>query len=67
MPTVSRQSRVVGALLGLHAGDSLGATVEFKSHGTIKAMFPGGHGSIRDITGGGVFKWPAGHATETRT
>ncbi|KAJ6788398.1 hypothetical protein PWT90_07793 [Aphanocladium album] len=64
MPTVTRQSRVVGALLGLHAGDSLGATVEFKSHGFIKATYPGGHGSIRDITGGGVFKWPAGHATD---
>ncbi|XWW92867.1 hypothetical protein V2A60_000794 [Cordyceps javanica] len=65
MPTVTRQSRIVGALLGLHAGDSLGATVEFKSHGYIKATYPRGReGSLRDITGGGVFQWPAGHATD---
>ncbi len=67
MPTVTRQSRIVGALLGLHAGDSLGATVEFKSHGFIKATYPPDSSSgsrLRDITGGGVFKWPAGHATD---
>lgn len=68
MPTVTRQSRIVGALLGLHAGDSLGATVEFKSHGWIKATYPPGGGDgddrLRAMTGGGVFKWPAGHATD---
>ncbi|KAJ4165672.1 hypothetical protein LMH87_007295 [Akanthomyces muscarius] len=67
MPTVTRQSRIVGALLGLHAGDSLGATVEFKSHGFIKATYPPGRDGddrLRDITGGGVFQWPAGHATD---
>ncbi|OAA71484.1 ADP-ribosylglycohydrolase family protein [Cordyceps fumosorosea ARSEF 2679] len=64
MPTVTRRSRIVGALLGLHAGDSLGATVEFKSHGYIKATYPPGDTRLRDITGGGVFRWPPGHATD---
>ncbi|KND89282.1 ADP-ribosyl-[dinitrogen reductase] glycohydrolase [Tolypocladium ophioglossoides CBS 100239] len=56
-----RQSRVVGALLGLHAGDCLGATLEFQSHGAIASRFPNG---LRQIVGGGPFSWPAGHATD---
>ncbi|KAH7136335.1 ADP-ribosylation/Crystallin J1 [Dactylonectria macrodidyma] len=56
-----RESRVVGALLGLHAGDSLGATVEFKSHAQIASQYPNG---LREIIGGGPFNWPAGHATD---
>ncbi|KAH7160410.1 ADP-ribosylation/Crystallin J1 [Dactylonectria estremocensis] len=56
-----RESRVVGALLGLHAGDSLGATVEFKSHAQIASRYPNG---LREIVGGGPFNWPAGHATD---
>lgn len=56
-----RESRVIGALLGVHAGDSLGATVEFASHHAIKEEYPDG---IRDIVGGGPFAWPAGHATD---
>ncbi|EGX90673.1 ADP-ribosylglycohydrolase family protein [Cordyceps militaris CM01] len=65
MPTINRESRIVGALLGLHAGDSLGATVEFQSHAFIKSAYPRDNpGTLRDITGGGAFKWPAGHATD---
>ncbi|PHH62070.1 hypothetical protein CDD81_7626 [Ophiocordyceps australis] len=56
-----RQSRVLGSLLGLHAGDSLGAAVEFETHGEIQAKYPNG---LRDIVGGGVFKWAAGQATD---
>ncbi|KAF2257616.1 ADP-ribosylglycohydrolase family protein [Lojkania enalia] len=62
MPTSNlRLSKTLGALLGVHAGDSLGATLEFMSWNTIKSEHP--HG-IRDIVGGGVFSWPAGHATD---
>ncbi|KAM5380860.1 hypothetical protein ACJZ2D_003384 [Fusarium nematophilum] len=57
----SRQSRVVGALLALHAGDSLGASLEFKTHSQIKSRHPQG---LREIIGGGSFNWPAGHATD---
>ncbi|KAF1738962.1 ADP-ribosyl-(dinitrogen reductase) glycohydrolase [Beauveria bassiana] len=65
MPTITRESRIIGALLGLHAGDALGATVEFQSHGSIKAAYPPGHSStLGSITGGGVFRWTPGHATD---
>ncbi|KAM0424508.1 hypothetical protein ACHAPT_010222 [Fusarium lateritium] len=56
-----RESRVVGALLGVHAGDSLGATVEFWSHAQIAHRYPRG---LREIVGGGHFGWPAGQATD---
>jgi ADP-ribosylglycohydrolase len=56
-----RQSRTVGALLGLHAGDSLGASVEFLTHAQIRTRYPDG---LRDIIGGGPFSWPVGHATD---
>ncbi|KAF4944212.1 hypothetical protein FSARC_14727 [Fusarium sarcochroum] len=55
------ESRVVGALLGVHAGDSLGATVEFAPHDLIAQDHPGG---LREIIGGGLLSWPAGHATD---
>ncbi len=58
---LSRESRTIGALLGLHAGDSLGAGVEFESHAEIAAKYPAGP---REIVGGGIFNWPAGHATD---
>ncbi|UNI17807.1 hypothetical protein JDV02_004125 [Purpureocillium takamizusanense] len=61
MPLSPRQSRVVGALLGLHAGDALGATLEFETHAAVAASHPRG---LRDIVGGGPFRWPAGHATD---
>ena len=59
--SVDRKSRILGALLGVHAGDSLGATVEFFSWDKIRAQYPSG---VRDIVGGGHFNWPAGHATD---
>jgi ADP-ribosylglycohydrolase len=55
------RSRILGALLGVHAGDSLGATLEFDSWKLIKRKYPTG---LRDIIGGGMFEWPAGHATD---
>ncbi|KAF2007599.1 ADP-ribosylglycohydrolase family protein [Amniculicola lignicola CBS 123094] len=57
-PTVSK---TLGALLGVHTGDSLGATLEFMSWREIRAQYPHGH---RDIIGRGSFDWPAGHATD---
>ncbi|KAK4096657.1 ADP-ribosylglycohydrolase [Parathielavia hyrcaniae] len=57
----TRKDRILGALLGVHAGDSLGATFEFKAWEDIRTDHP--HG-IRDIIGGGHFGWPAGHATD---
>ena len=56
-----RGSRTLGALLGVHAGDSLGATLEFQSYSEIKARY---HNGLRDIVGGGMFDWPAGNATD---
>ncbi|KAL2173066.1 ADP-ribosylation/Crystallin J1 [Thermothelomyces heterothallicus CBS 202.75] len=58
---VSRRERTLGALLGVHAGDCLGATVEFQSWEDIKNDYPRG---VRDIVGGGVLDWPPGHATD---
>lgn len=60
-PTNPRASKTLGALLGVHAGDSLGAALEFQPWATIKSLYPSG---LRDIIGGGVFQWPAGHATD---
>ncbi|KAM4064569.1 ADP-ribosylglycohydrolase [Hirsutella rhossiliensis] len=56
-----RQARIVGALLGLHAGDSLGATFEFASHAAMASRQPD---AIGHMVGGGPFGWPAGHATD---
>lgn len=60
-PPPTRKSRILGALLGVHAGDSLGATLEFRTWESIRAQYP--HG-LRSIIGGGAFRWPAGHATD---
>ncbi|MGG5259268.1 ADP-ribosylglycohydrolase family protein [Phycicoccus avicenniae] len=56
-----RLDRAVGALLGVHAGDSLGAAVEFSSREEILDRYPDG---LWDIVGGGPFDWPVGHATD---
>ena len=53
--------RVAGALLGVHAGDALGATLEFSSWSAIRERYPDG---LREIVGGGPFGWPPGHATD---
>src|SRR5689334_25403398 len=55
------RNRIAGGLLGVHAGDSLGATVEFSSWAAVRASHPDG---VRDIVGGGPFNWPPGHATD---
>jgi ADP-ribosylglycohydrolase len=60
-PVVSRGDRMAGALLGVHAGDALGAAVEFSSWADIRDRFPDG---VREIMGGGPFAWPPGHATD---
>ncbi|KAK4173022.1 putative ADP-ribosyl glycohydrolase [Triangularia setosa] len=54
-------AHVLGALLGVHAGDSLGATLEFMSWEEIQRKFPS---PLRDIIGGGHFGWKAGAATD---
>ncbi len=61
MPVPSLASRITGALLGVHAGDALGATLEFTSWATVRERYPDG---LRDIVGGGPLRWPAGHATD---
>lgn len=55
------RDRARGALLGVHAGDSLGATVEFQSASSVASRFPDG---LRDIIGGGPFNWDAGDPTD---
>lgn len=56
-----RISRTLGALLGVHCGDSLGATLEFKPWSQIIRQYPNG---LREIVGGGTLNWPIGHATD---
>jgi ADP-ribosylglycohydrolase len=58
---VNRRDRIAGGLLGVHAGDALGATVEFSSWAAIRDRYPQGP---TEIVGGGPFGWPAGHATD---
>lgn len=52
--------RIAGGLLGLAAGDALGATVEFLSAGEIARR----HGTHTEITGGGAFGWRPGQGTD---
>jgi ADP-ribosylglycohydrolase len=61
MGAATREDRIIGALLGVHAGDSLGATFEFMSWDSIRLSHPRG---LRRIVGGGPFQWEAGHATD---
>jgi ADP-ribosylglycohydrolase len=56
-----RAGRIAGALLGVHAGDALGAHLEFLSWADIRARYPDGP---RDIVGGGSFGWQAGQPTD---
>lgn len=56
-----RAGRIVGALLGVHVGDALGAALEFSSWAQVRRRYP--HG-LAEITGGGPFGWPPGHATD---
>lgn len=55
------ENLMAGALLGVHAGDSLGASLEFMTFEQIREARPDG---LREIVGGGLLEWPAGHATD---
>ncbi|HEY0636213.1 MAG TPA: ADP-ribosylglycohydrolase family protein [Pseudonocardiaceae bacterium] len=54
--------RVGGALLGVAAGDALGATLEFRSAEWIAANAEGG--VHKEIVGGGAFGWRPGQGTD---
>jgi ADP-ribosylglycohydrolase len=56
-----RHDRIAGALLGVHAGDALGATRAFMPWQAIREHYPDG---LRDVIGGGPYGWPAGQATD---
>jgi ADP-ribosylglycohydrolase len=58
--TQARADRVLGGLLGVHAGDSLGATLEFLGPVEIKARY----GRHSEIAGGGPFGWRPGDPTD---
>lgn len=60
-PMPSPKERVLGALLGVHAGDCLGAPLEFESWESIRRRYPKG---LRDLIGGGPFEWSPGEATD---
>ncbi|MCK9931776.1 ADP-ribosylglycohydrolase family protein [Frankia sp. Mgl5] len=60
MTTPTPQQRVHGALLGLAAGDALGATLEFMPPEEIRRR----HGVHTEITGGGAFGWRPGQGTD---
>lgn len=55
--------RVLGGLVGVHCGDSLGATHEFRSWIEITEGRPAGW-RLREIEGGGAFDWRPGDATD---
>lgn len=54
------RDRYRGVLVGMAAGDALGATVEFMSRTEIRARY----GVHREITGGGWLGLPAGEVTD---
>ncbi len=60
--TVSTADRIAGGLLGVHAGDSLGATHEFRPWEELRHDDPSWR--LRDIIGGGAFSWSPGAATD---
>jgi len=59
--SVTRRDRIAGGLLGVHAGDALGAAVEFSSWADIRQRYPNG---VTEILGGGPFGWAPGNATD---
>lgn len=54
---LSYKDRVLGMLWGLHAGDSLGAPIEFLPPSKVWNQHT-------EMTGGGSFKWKPGEATD---
>lgn len=59
-PRLTPAERIGGALLGLAAGDALGATVEFCSPEEIHRRY----GTHCEISGGGAFGWRPGQGTD---
>ena len=59
-PVLSLRDRVTGGLLGVAAGDALGATLEFMHPAEIRRQ----HRVHREITGGGPFRWRPGQGTD---
>lgn len=57
---VEVESRIMGGLLAVAAGDALGATVEFMRPSEIRRRF----GVHREIAGGGAFNWLPGEGTD---
>lgn len=60
LPRPSLAARIQGALLGLAAGDALGATVEFRTPAEIVRRY----GRHSEIVGGGAFGWRPGQGTD---
>ncbi|MFD8493303.1 ADP-ribosylglycohydrolase family protein [Amycolatopsis sp. NPDC059657] len=60
MSPITTEDRARGGLLGLAAGDALGATVEFCAPEKIAATY----GRHTDIIGGGAFRWRPGQGTD---
>ncbi|KAL4946956.1 ADP-ribosylation/Crystallin J1 [Aspergillus filifer] len=60
----SRRSRTLGALLAFHAGDALGAPLEFKPHTVIRSLHATNTAFPRTLTGGGFLSWAPGAATD---
>jgi ADP-ribosyl-[dinitrogen reductase] hydrolase len=58
--TLTLEDRIEGALLGLAAGDCLGAPIEFMSPSSIQNRY----GVLRDVVGGGSFQWRPGQGTD---
>ena len=56
----SLRDAIIGGLLGVAAGDALGATVEFMTPDAIQEE----HGVHREIIGGGHFRWRPGQGTD---
>jgi len=56
----SRRDAIIGGLLGVAAGDALGATVEFMTPEAIQEE----SGVHREIIGGGYFGWRPGQGTD---
>ena len=52
--------RISGGLLGVAAGDAVGATLEFMTASQIRSRF----GVHREIIGGGPFRWKPGQGTD---
>ncbi|KAK4231443.1 ADP-ribosyl glycohydrolase [Podospora fimiseda] len=57
----TKEDRVIGALLGVHAGDCLGAAHEFLPWANFRASYRNG---VRELMAGGGFGWKRGEATD---